>query len=180
MRELSLHILDIVENSVKAGAKLIEVTVSAEKSVLTITVKDDGKGMSGEFLSKVCDPFTTTRTTRKVGMGIPLFKMAAEAAGGSFAIMSEEGKGTTVNASFEIDNVDRAPLGDLAGTIVTQLSDDVDYVWTYRVDDREYVFDTREVKEQLDGTPIDSPEIIMFIQDLLNENIQTVNGGIIL
>lgn len=180
MRELSLHILDIAENSVKAGAKLIKVTVAAEDGVLTIEIADDGKGMSKEFLARVCDPFTTTRTTRKVGMGIPLFKMAAEAANGSFGITSTEGKGTTVTAKFEIANIDRAPLGDLVSTITAQLSDSVDYIWTYRIDGREFVFDTREVKEQLEGVPIDSPEIIVFIQDLLTENIQTVNGGTIL
>ena len=113
-------------------------------------------------------------------MGIPLFKMAAEAANGSFGIMSAEGKGTTVTAKFEIANIDRAPLRDLVSTITAQLSDSVDYIWTYRIDGREFVFDTREVKEQLEGVPIDSPEIIVFIQDLLTENIQTVNEGTIL
>ena len=104
MRELSLNILDIVENSVRAGATLIKVSVIAKDGFLTIEIADDGKGMSEEFLRSVTDPFTTTRTTRKVGMGIPLFKMAAETANGSFDIKSKLGAGTTVTAKFEIDH----------------------------------------------------------------------------
>lgn len=123
MRELSLNILDIVENSVRAGATLIKVSVIAKDGFLTIEIADDGKGMSEEFLRSVTDPFTTTRTTRKVGMGIPLFKMAAETANGSFDIKSKLGAGTTVTAKFEIDNVDRAPLGNLAETAATELFD---------------------------------------------------------
>lgn len=180
MRELSLHILDIVENSVKAGASLIKVYVVAEKGYIEIEVVDNGKGMDAEFLKRVCDPFTTTRTTRKVGLGIPLLKMAAETANGSFEITSAEGIGTTVYASFEIDNVDRAPLGDLVSTITTQLSNTTDYVWTYKVNEREFIFDTREVKKELDGVPIDSPEIMVFIKDLITDNLEIVNGGVVL
>ncbi|MDD6361518.1 MAG: ATP-binding protein [Eubacteriales bacterium] len=181
MRELSLHILDIVENSVKAGASLIKVDVVAENGMITVTIDDDGRGMSEEFLRTVTDPFTTTRTTRKVGMGLPLFKMAAETAGGKFDIQSTEGKGTRVTASFEKDNIDRAPLGDLVSTIVSELGDDApDFVWTYRVDGREFVFDTRELRRQLDGVPMDSPEIVLFVRDLLTENFDIVNGGTIL
>lgn len=180
MRELSLHILDIAENSVKAGASLITVTVNAEDGRLKIEIDDNGKGMSREFLDKVCDPFTTSRQTRKVGLGIPLFKLAAETAGGSFKIESAEGKGTKVTAEFEINHIDRAPLGDLTSTIITQLSNEIDYVWIYRVDGREFVFDTREVRQQLEGAPIDSPEIIVFLKELINENLEIVNGGTIL
>ena len=181
MRELSLHILDIVENSVKAGAALIKVDVVAENGMITVTIDDDGRGMSEEFLRTVTDPFTTTRTTRKVGMGLPLFKMAAETAGGKFDIQSTEGKGTRVTASFETDNIDRARLGDLVSTIVSELGDDApDFVWTYRVDGREFVFDTRELRRQLDGVPMDSPEIVLFVRDLLTENFDIVNGGTIL
>ncbi|MCI7769968.1 MAG: ATP-binding protein [Christensenellaceae bacterium] len=181
MRELSLHILDIVENSVKAGASLIKVDVVAENGMITVTIDDDGRGMSEEFLRTVTDPFTTTRTTRKVGMGLPLFKMAAETAGGKFDIQSTEGKGTRVTASFEKDNIDRAPLGDLVSTIVSEFGDDApDFVWTYRVDGREFVFDTRELRRQLDGVPMDSPEIVLFVRDLLTENFDIVNGGTIL
>mgnify|MGYP002522361790 CR=1 FL=1 len=179
MRELSLNILDIVENSVRAGATLIKVSVMAKDGFLTIEIADDGKGMSEEFLRSVTDPFTTTRTTRKVGMGIPLFKMAAETANGSFDIKSKTGEGTTVTAKFEIDNVDRAPLGNLAETAATELFDGTpDFVWTLTVENRSYSFDTRDLKKQLDGISVDNPEITVFVKELLTENFETVRGGI--
>lgn len=178
MREIALHILDIVENSVKAKATLVEVIVEAKNNLLTVTIRDNGKGMDKEFLSRVTDPFTTTRTTRKVGMGIPLLKQAAETAGGEFTITSELGKGTEVKASFVIDNIDRMPLGNVAETAVTVLNPAVDFVWVYTVEDRTFTFDTREVKEELGDIPIDSPEIVTFLKSLLTENIESINGGI--
>ena len=178
MREIALHILDIVENSVKAKATLVEVIIEAKNNLLTVTIRDNGKGMDKEFLARVTDPFTTTRTTRKVGMGIPLLKQAAETAGGEFAITSELGKGTEVKASFVIDNIDRMPLGNVAETAVTVLNPEVDFVWVYTVEDRTFTFDTREVREELGEIPIDSPEIVTFLKSLLIENIESINGGI--
>lgn len=180
MRELALHILDIAENSVKANAKLVTIEIEAEDNLLTIKISDDGRGMSDEFLSKVTDPFTTTRTTRKVGMGIPLFKQAAESSGGSFDIKSKLGVGTVVTVTFKLDNIDRMPLGDIAETATTLLYPECDFKWIYRVDGREYIFDTREVKEELEGIPIDSPEIVAFLKSMLKENIESINGGIII
>ena len=121
MKELSLHILDIVKNSVKAKADLIEIKIDEDRAGnrLVIEIIDDGCGMSEEFLKRVRDPFTTTRTTRKVGMGIPLFEMAAVMAGGSFDISSKVGEGTKVAAVFAYDSIDRAPLGDMVGTMQT-------------------------------------------------------------
>lgn len=177
MRELSLHILDVAENSVKANASLVKVSVVIEKGYLTITVEDDGKGMSEEFLSKVTDPFTTTRTTRKVGLGLPLLKQASEQANGTFSIKSTLGVGTTVKASFEVNNIDRMPLGNLTDTIVSLVYPDVDFVWTYRVEGKEFVFDTREIKAQLDGVPIDSADVLVFINSYVSENIESINGG---
>ena len=145
MRELALNILDIVENSVKANATLIEMDVSAKDNLLTVSVKDNGKGMSEEFLSKVTDPYTTTRTTRKVGLGLPLLKMEAEMSGGRFSISSKLGVGTVVTTDFQIDHIDRPPLGDLGETMSTLLSgeDSVDYVLTYSVNDVGFTLDTR-------------------------------------
>lgn len=180
MRELALNVLDIAENSVKANASLIVITIEARKNLLTIAIADNGKGMDKAFLARVTDPFTTTRTTRKVGMGIPLFKEAAEMTGGRFSIDSELGIGTTVTASFVIDSIDRAPLGDIAESAVTLLRDDIDFVWVYTVNDKSFTFDTREVKRELGGIPITSPEIIKFLKDMLEENIESINGGIIL
>ena len=124
MKELSLNILDIVQNSVKADATLIEIIIDENiaDDKLTIVVSDNGCGMSPEFLSRVRDPFTTTRTTRRVGMGIPLFELAAQQAGGSLEITSDEGVGTCVTARFQYNNIDRAPVGDMAGTMVTLVS----------------------------------------------------------
>lgn len=175
-----MHLLDIAENSVKAGAKLIEVAVRAENGILTIAVNDDGKGMDEEFVKRVTDPFTTTRTTRKVGLGLPLLKQAAEGAGGELEISSKLGQGTRVKATFEIDNIDRMPLGDLAETAVAMINENADIMLTYQVQENEFVFDTREIKRELDGVPIDSPEILSFLGGYLKENIERINGGIVL
>ena len=179
MRELALNVLDIVENSVKAGAKNVLISVVAEDNLLTITIKDDGKGMDEEFLNRVTDPFTTTRTTRKVGMGIPLFKMAAEMAGGQFDITSKKREGTTVTATFVLDHIDRMPLGNMAETIVTLLNDDfpTDYVLYVSIDGNEFEFDTKELREQLDGVPVNEPEILLFVKDMINENITHIGGA---
>ena len=178
MRELALNILDITENSVKAKASLVTVLVQARNNTLTIRIEDDGCGMDAEFLARVTDPFTTTRTTRKVGMGIPLFKMAAEMTGGTFDIRSEKGKGTTVEATFVLDSIDRAPLGDLADTVVTLLGDDkgTEFVFDIRVDGEKFVFDTRELKKELDGVSVTEPEVLLFVRDMINENIKSIGG----
>ena len=133
MTELSLNILDIAENSVKAGAPLTEITVevSTAQNLLEITISDNGCGMSEEQVKRVIDPFYTTRTTRKVGLGVPFFKESAEAAGGSFFIKSKLGEGTTVKASYELDNIDRMPMGDLTATIHTLVTmhEDMDFLF---------------------------------------------------
>ncbi len=179
MRELSLNILDIVENSVKAEAKIVYIDVIAKDNVLTISIKDDGKGMSEEFLSRVTDPYTTTRTTRKVGMGLPFLKMEAEMAGGTFDIRSKLGEGTVVTTTFAIDHIDRPPLGDLGETMSTLISngDEVDYVLHFVFKDTDFVFDTRELKAQLDGVPMDEPEVLLFIKNYIREN--TPHGGLL-
>ena len=178
MRELALNILDIVENSVKANATLIEIGVSAKDNLLTVSFKDNGKGMSEEFLSKVTDPYTTTRTTRKVGLGLPLLKMEAEMCGGRFSISSKLGVGTVVTTDFQIDHIDRPPLGDLGETMSTLLSgeDNVDYVLTYSVNDVGFTLDTRELKTELDGVPISEPEVLLFVKNYIRENISQIGG----
>ena len=178
MRELALNILDITENSVKAKASLVTVLVQARNNTLTIRIEDDGCGMDAEFLARVTDPFTTTRTTRKVGMGIPLFKMAAEMAGGSFDIVSEKGKGTAVTATFVLNHIDRAPLGDLADTVVTLLDEDsgTDFVFEVRIDEKEFLFDTRELRKELDGVPVNEPEVLVFVREMIKENIKDIGG----
>ncbi|MCI5551123.1 MAG: ATP-binding protein [Clostridiales bacterium] len=180
MEELSLHLLDLIQNSVKAGASLIEIIITEKAGLLTIELNDNGCGMSEEFLQRVESPFTTTRTTRKVGLGIPLFKQAALMAGGDFGIISRQGEGTRIKASFEINNIDRAPMGDLAGTILGQvLSTPVtpDYRLLYAVEDASFEFDTREIRRQLEGVPLDAPDVIAWMKDYLEEGIRELNGG---
>ena len=180
MEELSLHLLDLIQNSVKAGASLIEIIITEKAGLLTIELNDNGCGMSEEFLQRVESPFTTTRTTRKVGLGIPLFKQAALMAGGDFGIISRQGEGTRIKASFEINNIARAPMGDLAGTILGQvLSTPVtpDYRLLYAVEDASFEFDTREIRRQLEGVPLDAPDVIAWMKDYLEEGIRELNGG---
>ncbi|MBR6788336.1 MAG: sensor histidine kinase [Clostridia bacterium] len=180
MRELSLNLLDIAENSVKAKATLIEITVTVKANLLTFVIKDNGCGMDEAFLAKVTDPFTTTRTTRKVGMGIPLLKMIAEMSGGEFAITSEKGVGTTTSATFQLDHINRPPLGDLADSIVALVTDlgDSNLIFTYSVENEKFVFDTREVRAELEDIPMDNPEILVFIRDLIKQNVEITNGGL--
>ncbi len=180
MRELSLNVLDIAENSFKAKAKTVEVSIVQKENILTISIKDDGCGMDEDFLKKVVDPFTTTRTTRKVGMGIPLFKMVAEQSGGEFKITSEKGVGTTVTATFMIDHVDRPPLGDIADTVVSMIGNlgEAELVFYFEAFGTSFTLDTKEVKKELEGIPINTPEILVFLRDMINENIKTNFRGV--
>lgn len=182
MQELSLNVLDIADNSVKAGAKNIEINISVEGNVLTIEIKDDGCGMSKEFLSKVTDPYSTTRKTRNVGLGIPFFKMEAELSGGEFTIESEEGKGTDVKATFMIDSIDRPPLGDLSETITALLPacNERELKMSFEVNDEKFIFDTKELKEQLEGVPVDEPYVLQFVKEMIQENITSIVGGVVL
>ena len=181
MRELSLNILDVAQNSISAGASLVEINVIEQDfdSTLTVEIKDNGCGMDGETLKKVQDPFYTTRTTRKVGMGIPLFKMAAENTGGSFSIESEVGKGTVVTAVFGLSHIDRMPLGDMTFTIhsLVTLNCGIDFVYRYSVDGRGFTLDTREFREILGGVPFNAPEVSAYIKEYLEENKAEVDNG---
>lgn len=181
MRELSLNILDIAKNSTKAEASLItiEVDISKKEDFIEITISDDGKGMSEELLKRVASPFSTTRTTRKVGMGIPLFKEACEVTGGSFEITSKLGIGTTTKGNFVLSSIDRMPLGDLASTVTSLIMGDpqIDFNLKLKSDKSEFNFDTREVKEMLEESDLSSPEVIMYLNDYLKENIKKIFGG---
>ncbi len=181
MKEISLNILDIAQNSVRANATEIKINVFFDTAAdkLTVSVSDDGCGMSGELLAKVLDPFTTTRTTRRVGLGLPLFRQSALDAGGDFHIESRQGEGTEVVASFKASHIDRMPLGDLAGTLTVLINanDAVRYILVYRVDDREFVFDTNEAKKILGNVPLSAPEVAAFLEDYIKQGINSTNGG---
>lgn len=178
MKELSLHILDIVNNSTVAGASLVEITVD-ENTVdnrLTITIRDNGKGMDEDFLAKVRDPFTTSRTTRKVGMGIPLFENAAMSTGGGFDIYSKIGEGTSVIAWFVYDHIDRQPIGDVPSTLITLIrgTPNVDFSYSHSVDGEVFKLDTREIKKILGDVPIDSYEVAQWIKEYVIEGINSL------
>lgn len=168
MTELSLYILDIVQNSVTAGATRIDVGLVENGGTLMFTVADNGCGMSAELLSKVLDPFTTTRKTRRVGLGLPLLKLAAEQTGGNLVIESEPGKGTRLAAAFNAEHIDMVPLGDLSGTVTTliQGSPDIRFVF----DRGFYKLDTDELKEQLGDVPLNEPDVLAWIGEYVGEN----------
>ena len=181
MRELSLNILDIAQNSISAGASLTEIVVNenTKEKTLLIGIYDNGCGMTEEQVKSVIDPFFTTRTTRKVGMGIPLFKMSCEQTGGKFTIESEKGVGTKINALYKTDSIDFTPLGDIASTIVTIVSMNADKEFLYRrvLDDKEFIFSTVEIKKILDGVPLSEPSVMNWIEEYLNEQyIELLKG----
>lgn len=182
MPEISLNILDVAENSVRAEASLVEITVSVqpEEDTLTVVIRDDGCGMTKEQAARVQDPFFTTRTTRKVGLGVPFFKQAAESTGGSFRIDSEKGKGTTVKAVFGLSHIDRMPLGDISATVQTLIvfNEHIDFRYTYEYDAKSFVLDTREMREMLgEGISFSESEVSAFIKDYLETNKEETDGG---
>ena len=179
MKDLSMHIMDILQNSTRAGATevTLEVLEDAAADTLTIRFIDNGCGMDAETVQKVINPFFTTRTTRKVGLGLPLLKQNTEQTGGSLDIQSEKGKGTTVTAVFGRTHLDRPPMGDLAGTVVLTASayPDIRFIFHYHNGETDYVFDTVEVNEALDGISIQEPEVIQYLKEMIQENIGNVN-----
>lgn len=181
MQEISLHILDIAQNSIAARATLVGITVEERpaEDLLRVAVSDNGGGMTPGQLAAVTDPFYTTRKTRKVGLGVPLFKMAAEMAGGTFHIASNKGEGTEVEATFQLDNIDRMPLGDIGATIGLLIScnPEVDFVYRRAVGEKQFTLDTREVRRILRGAPINAPEVTQFIGDFLRENESELSSG---
>ena len=174
MQELSLNVLDIVQNSISAQATLIEVGVCSEteKSLLTITVADNGCGMTPEQVQNVTDPFYTSRKTRRVGLGVPFFNMAAEMTGGGFEIVSQPGSGTKLCATFRTDSIDCMPLGDINETVYTlvTLNEQIDFVYTRRIDERMFTLDTRELRAILGDIPFSEPEVAAFIREYIASN----------
>ena len=179
MKDLSLHVMDILQNSTRAGATKIELNIieNTNDDIYTLQFIDNGCGMDEETVQKVIDPFFTTRTVRKVGLGLPLIKQNAERTGGSFQIESQIGKGTIVNVVFSHKNIDRPNLGDIAGTIVLTASafPDIHFIYKHQKDGEEFIFDTEEVNEALDGISIQDPEIIQYLREMINENLKEMN-----
>ena len=175
MKELSLNILDIAMNSVKAGASDIGIELDEQPTELTITIRDNGCGMSEEVVRRLSDPFYTTRTTRKVGMGVPFYLLAAEQTGGSVTIDSvpepDPRHGTVITAVFRTDHIDSTPLGDIISTVTTLIHGypDIDLDFIHRFPDHEVSLSTRQIKEMLGDIPINSLEILNWIRDFLEE-----------
>ncbi len=175
-----MHIMDILQNSTRAKAKNITLEVSEDYSTdtLTLVFKDDGCGMSEEMVKNVINPFFTTRTTRKVGLGLPLLKQNAEMTNGSLNIISKEGEGTIVTAVFGLTHIDRPPMGDLAGTMVLTVAahPEIHFVFHFvrsnSKRDVNYILDTTELYEALDGVSLQEPEVMNYIKEMIEENIQ--------
>ncbi|NMA55702.1 MAG: ATP-binding protein [Firmicutes bacterium] len=181
MEELALHILDLVQNSLAAGATLVEITIveDSKANCLTISIADNGCGMKKEFVDRVLDPFTTTRTTRRVGLGLPLLFMTAGQCGGGLSIDSKPGQGTKITATFELDHWDLPPLGDMAGTVTTLLVGQVEMDLLYRhiVDGLEFRLDTRELRAQLDPVPLTEPRVLTFLRAYIQGELANLHGG---
>ncbi len=182
MKEISLHVLDIIQNSLTAQASLIEISieVSHESDKLRVSVFDNGCGMDEELLKRVENPYATSRTTRKVGLGIPMFKAGAEAAGGCFSLSSKLGEGTCIKAEYKLSHWDCPPLGDMAQTIYTSVicNENVNFLYLHKVDECEFRFDTREIRRTLgEDVPFNLPEVMAWIRDYLTEGIHTLYGG---
>ena len=181
MRELADNIMDIAQNSISAGAALTEVHVkiSHEADLITFTFKDDGCGMSEEMVQAVIEPFTTTRKTRKVGLGLPLLKQTAEMTGGAMDIQSTVGGGTVGTATFGLGHIDRPPMGDLAGAwfSLVVMNPEKDFLFTYDYDGNVFTFDTREVREAVAPIPLNQMEISAWIKDCISTEIKELHGG---
>ncbi len=183
MKELSLNILDVAENSVKAGATLTQILLTEKDRVLTIEIVDDGCGMGEDVVRSVIDPFYTTRTTRKVGMGIPLLKLACEQTGGELAIESvtEEANpaehGTHVTATFYMDHIDFTPLGDVSASILTLIQGhpDTDFLFQHQIDDQVVRLDTRELRAVLEDVPLNSYDVMEWIGAYLREQYEELS-----
>ncbi|MDD6683363.1 MAG: ATP-binding protein [Clostridiales bacterium] len=184
MRDLSLHILDLAQNSVRAEAKVVSLSVLLdENGILSIIIEDDGKGMSEELLARVQSPFATTRTTRKVGLGIPMMAENCRLADGNLSIESTLGKGTRLIATMNTASIDCLPLGDLAGTVTTLVSanpETPDFTLHCQSPHGEMTFDTREIRAALQGVSLAEPEITAWMIESLREEIQPIFGGVTL
>jgi hypothetical protein len=174
MEDLSLHILDIVENSTMAGATLVVIDIleDAKKNVLQITIEDNGRGMDQEMLERVRDPFVTTRTTRSVGLGLSLLEQAAQETGGNMTVTSNTGQGTIVKVTFQTDHIDRKPLGDMGSTLTALIAGnpEVDFIYSDNLDNERMELDTRELRAELgDDVPMNDPAVLKFLRGLFEK-----------
>lgn len=181
MTEISLNILDIAQNSIRAGASLVKIRITADAAAdrLTIVIGDNGCGMTPEQVNRVTDPFFTSRTTRNVGLGVPFFKYAAESTGGSFRIVSRPQEGTEVTAEFVLSHIDRMPMGDISSTIHNLIvyHPDIDFIYCYCYNGHSFTLDTREFRNILGEIPFHTAEVSAYIKAYLDENKVETDGG---
>lgn len=181
MKDLALHTLDILQNSVTAGASLVKLQIDEipDKDAYLVKFIDNGKGMDAEMVQHVTDPFYTTRTTRKVGLGLPLLKQNAERTGGNMTIQSEPGKGTEIDVKFVYSHIDRLPTGDISGTLALTVSSypAIDFIYTHNTPEGTFKFDTIEIKETLGDLPINNPQVIAFMKDLISDNLKVIKAS---
>ncbi|MDP2862186.1 MAG: ATP-binding protein [Desulfobacterales bacterium] len=172
--------MDIAENGITAGSDLIQILIDENRieNLLKVVIKDYGKGMSPEMVRTVTDPFITTRTTRRIGLGLSLWKEAAKRCGGDFSIESEPGKGTVVTATFRYDHIDRAPIGDIAGTITILIAGnpDIDFVYDHVIDGNRFTIDTRELKGELKESLTD-PALLFHLKKQMEEELKKLAGN---
>ena len=180
MLELAAHILDIAENSVRAGASLVEITIieDEEKNIFSIEINDNGCGMTPEEIKKVFDPFYTTKKVRRVGLGVPLLSDAAQRAGGDLRLTSIKGEGTNLKVTFELNHIDRQPLGDIIGTLVILIAGNsfVDFLYKHRHNDHQFSLDTRIIRKEIDDLPINHPEILKYIRDVIDDGLSEIQS----
>jgi anti-sigma regulatory factor (Ser/Thr protein kinase) len=172
MRELSLNVMDVAQNSISAGAKLVEISVIETGERLAITIADDGKGMTEEQVRSVTDPFYTTRTTRSVGLGVPFFKMSSEMTGGTFEIRSVPGEGTAVTAGYVAAHIDMTPIGDMNETILLLIfgNPNLDFLYRRERDGKGFTLDTRQLREVLgEDVPLNDNDVAAWIRAYLAE-----------
>jgi hypothetical protein len=179
MLELSLHILDIVENSTRAGAKSVYITLVEDTAgdKLSLEISDDGSGMTEDILNKVTDPFFTTKTVRSIGLGLPMLAQAAEKTEGKFTVESKGGEGARVAAEFRMSHIDRQPLGDMASTMVTLIAGnmDVDFIYRHKRNGMEYILDTRDVRREIEDVPINAPDVLNLIRELIQDGLKEIS-----
>lgn len=172
MKDLSLHILDIAENSINAGATEIRIKIAEDtrENMLAIEVIDNGRGMDEETLKKVFDPFFTTKACKRTGLGLPLLAQSAKECGGDLTISTKEGAGTTITATFQHAHIDRKPLGDMSETMIVLIAShpDIDFIYEHTKNGRYYSLNTSLIRHELDGIPMTAPAVIKFIKDDIN------------
>ena len=178
MLEIAAHILDIAENSVRAGAQTVEIIINenSAKNSLVIKINDDGSGMTKEEIKKAFDPFYTTKKVRRFGLGIPLMTNAAQMAGGTLDLKSIKGKGTKLTATFQLDHLDRQPMGNISSTILNLIAGNshVDFIYKHRHNDRRFSLDTREIRKEIGDLPINHPEILKYIKGVIEDGLTDI------